>query len=112
MIDLAVVFQPNYVMGVPNHSGLYALETARNNIVQVLETRQIELGFPMGVGGAEVRGTLEQTIDSGLVGFDQLCSGSSASLTPKGNSNSIICHPLKIARLLVTHASMPNHTAL
>ena len=51
MIDLAVVFQPNYVMSVPNHSGLYALETARNNIVQVLETRQIELGFPMGVGG-------------------------------------------------------------
>ena len=74
--------------------------------------RQIELGFPMGVGGAEVRGTLAQTIDSGLVGFDQLCSGSSASLTPKGNSNSIICHPLKIATLLVTHASMPNHTAL
>ena len=100
MIDLAVVFQPNYVMSVPNHSGLYALETARNNIVQVLETRQIELGFPMGVGGAEVRGTLAQTIDSGLVGFDQLCTGSSASLTPKGNSNSINLSPTKDSKIV------------
>ena len=58
MIDLAVVFQPNYVMGVPNHSGLYALETARNNIVQILETRQIELGFPMGVAHLNRRSIL------------------------------------------------------
>ena len=68
------------------HSGIYTPEITRDNMVQaqcyILVTRQIEFGFPMGVGGAEVCGILAQMIDSGLVGFDQLCSGSSASSTP------------------------------
>ena len=73
------------------HSGIYTPEITRDNMVQaqcyILVTRQIKFGFPMGVGGgggggAEVCGILAQMIDSGLVGFDQLCSGSSASSTP------------------------------